>query len=61
MTHARPLLWASGHHHDSHGVTERDGTIFVNAAIHDAQYNPLQPPVVVDIPREMVGRGKCEL
>jgi len=49
---SRPRIWASGHCHDSHGVHEDEGTLYVNAAIQDCKYRPLQYPVVVDLPRE---------
>eukprot|EP00405_Crypthecodinium_cohnii_P021728 CAMPEP_0206478460 /NCGR_PEP_ID=MMETSP0324_2-20121206/36047_1 /ASSEMBLY_ACC=CAM_ASM_000836 /TAXON_ID=2866 /ORGANISM="Crypthecodinium cohnii, Strain Seligo" /LENGTH=277 /DNA_ID=CAMNT_0053954731 /DNA_START=176 /DNA_END=1009 /DNA_ORIENTATION=+ len=45
----RPLLWASGHAHEYHGAFEQDGTLFVNAAIANSRYEPIQPPIVVDI------------
>jgi len=45
----RPLVWASGHSHSQHGVRLADGILFVNAAIQDTSYNPVQPPVVVDL------------
>jgi Icc-related predicted phosphoesterase len=40
-----------GHVHDSSGVEERDGTIFVIAAICNRQYWPSNPVRVVDISR----------
>jgi predicted phosphodiesterase len=45
----RPRVHCFGHVHDSSGVEERDGTIFVNAAICDRQYWPTNPVRVVDI------------
>jgi len=50
LSHAQPRLWASGHEHKSHGVSQQDGIIYVNAAIQDARYDPSQAPVVVDLP-----------
>lgn len=50
MTYTRPRLWASGHAHNEHGIHEKAGTVFVNAAIQDTHYNPFQSPVVLDIP-----------
>jgi len=47
---SRPRLWASGHCHDKHGTFTKDGTLFVNASIHDHRYMPVQPPIVVDMP-----------
>lgn len=49
---AQPCLWASGHCHAQHGVKQREGLTFVNAAILDTNYCPLQPPIVVDLPRK---------
>jgi len=50
LTRAQPVLWASGHNHERHGARREGGLLFVNAAIHDARYRPVQPPVVVDLP-----------
>jgi len=50
LARARPLLWASGHRHQSHGAWRKGGTLFVNGAVHDQRYDPVQPPVVVDLP-----------
>jgi len=52
---SRPRLWASGHAHAQHGAFAHEGTLFVNASIHDHRYRPVQPPVVVDLPRH--GQG----
>jgi hypothetical protein len=49
LAHTRPRLWASGHYHHLHGVVEKDGTIFANGAILNGRYEPVQPPVVVDL------------
>jgi len=49
LPRCRPLVWASGHSHSGHGVKLSDGTLFVNAAIQDTSYNPVQPPIVVDL------------
>jgi Icc-related predicted phosphoesterase len=38
-----------GHVHVSSGIEERDGTVFVNAAICDRQYWPTNPVRVVDL------------
>lgn len=57
----RPRLWASGHWHGSHGVTESGGTVFVNAAIQDGKYNPTQLPVVVDLPRLQSDSVMCSI
>jgi len=51
LVHARPKIWASGHNHAGHGVTESDGTLLLNGAIMDGKYNPTQLPVVIDFPK----------
>jgi len=51
----RPRVWASGHIHKSHGILEKDGTVFANAAVMNASYRPLQPPIVVDLPVTSTG------
>eukprot|EP00416_Gambierdiscus_australes_P043686 CAMPEP_0171117882 /NCGR_PEP_ID=MMETSP0766_2-20121228/93524_1 /TAXON_ID=439317 /ORGANISM="Gambierdiscus australes, Strain CAWD 149" /LENGTH=249 /DNA_ID=CAMNT_0011580423 /DNA_START=59 /DNA_END=808 /DNA_ORIENTATION=+ len=51
LAKAKPVLWASGHKHQDYGTQQRGGTLFVNAATMDSRYNPLNPPMVVDLPR----------
>jgi len=50
LRRTKPLLWVSGHAHADYGVTQNDGITFVNAAIMDMEYQPVQAPVVVDLP-----------
>lgn len=45
----KPKLHVFGHIHCSHGIIEQDGTTFVNAAICDEEYRPVNSAVVVDI------------
>ena len=45
----RPRLHVSGHIHGGHGRREKDGIIFVNAAICTEEYAPTNPPIVVDL------------
>lgn len=45
----RPRLHVFGHIHDSHGMVERDGTRFVNACACNYDYDPVNPPIVVDL------------
>lgn len=45
----RPKLHVFGHVHDGYGVYERDGTRFINAAICDEKYRPVNAPIVVDL------------
>mmetsp|Transcript_40133 Transcript_40133/g.63704 ORF Transcript_40133/g.63704 Transcript_40133/m.63704 type:complete len:283 (-) Transcript_40133:118-966(-) len=49
LSQSRPRLWASGHAHENHGLEEKDGTLFANAAIMNGRYEPVQSPVVVDL------------
>jgi predicted phosphodiesterase len=44
-----PKIHAFGHIHESSGEEDRDGTKFVNAAICDGEYFPVNPARVVDI------------
>lgn len=48
---ASPLLHVFGHIHTGHGVSMRDdvATLFVNAAICDEDYNPVQKPILVEL------------
>lgn len=45
----RPRLHVFGHIHESYGQVERDGVRYVNASTCDLDYDPVQPPVVVDL------------
>ena len=45
----RPRVHCFGHVHDSSGLEERDGTVFVNAAVCDRQFWPTNPVRVVDL------------
>ena len=45
----RPKLHLFGHIHEGYGVVERDGTRFVNASNCSERYQPVQPPIVVDL------------
>jgi Icc-related predicted phosphoesterase len=42
-------IHAFGHIHESHGVIEKDGTIYVNGSILDRNYNVAFKPTVFDI------------
>lgn len=44
-----PKLHVFGHIHCGYGMTELFGTKFVNASVCDEQYQPTQPPIVVDL------------
>lgn len=43
-----PRLHVFGHIHEAYGVTEANGTRFVNAASLDVQYQAVHPPIVVE-------------
>lgn len=45
----RPRLHVFGHIHEGYGTVVRDGTRFVNASNCSERYNPVQPPIVVDL------------
>ncbi|MBS3954998.1 MAG: metallophosphatase domain-containing protein [Methylomicrobium sp.] len=45
----QPKLHIFGHIHEGYGVMERKGTIFVNASICDAGYEPVNAPIVIDL------------
>jgi len=40
-----------GHVHARRGVQKRNGRIYVNAAICDGRFRPLNTPILVDVPR----------
>ena len=44
----RPRLHVYGHIHEGYGITEADGTTFVNASNCDLGYEPVNPPIVLD-------------
>ncbi len=44
-----PRLHVFGHIHEGYGTAVRGGTRFVNASICTERYNPVQPPIVVDL------------
>lgn len=48
-TFGRLKLHVFGHIHCGYGTEEKFGVKFVNASNCDEQYNPTQPPVVVDL------------
>lgn len=43
----KPLVHIFGHIHTGHGVTANEETLFVNAAVCDEDYQPVQKPIVV--------------
>lgn len=49
LERVKPRLHVFGHIHDSYGRLDVDGTTFVNAAICDERYSPVNAPVVIDV------------
>ncbi len=45
----RPKLHIFGHIHCGYGQTEQFGVKFVNASNCDEEYNPTQPPIVIEL------------
>ncbi len=45
----KPKLHIFGHIHCGYGQTEQFGVKFVNASTCDEEYNPTQPPIIVEI------------
>jgi len=48
-TKIKLMLHVFGHIHSSAGICTINNTIFVNAAICDEQYNPINPPIVIEL------------
>lgn len=49
VARVRPKLHVFGHIHESAGELVKDGVRYVNAAICDLRYQPVLPPIVVDL------------
>lgn len=45
----KPKLHVSGHIHPGYGIYGQSGIIFVNAAICDDSYTPVNKPIIVDL------------
>ena len=43
----KPKLFIGGHLHEGHGRLDKDGMTFINAAIMDGQYNPVNKPISI--------------
>lgn len=46
----RPRYHVFGHIHEGHGTTTDGETMFVNAAICDVRYRPVNEPIIFDVP-----------
>ena len=49
LARIRPRLCVFGHIHESYGQVEVDGTLYVNASTCNLEYEPVQPPIVVEL------------
>jgi predicted phosphohydrolase len=49
LDRVRPRLHVFGHIHEAYGIVRRGETTFVNASTCDLSYQPVQPPIVVDL------------
>lgn len=49
VARVKPALHVFGHIHESAGVEEREGTLFINACLMNGGYRPTHPPRVVDL------------
>lgn len=47
----RPLVHVFGHIHEGYGVCEVGDTLFLNASTCTRTYQPINPPLVFDLPR----------
>jgi Icc-related predicted phosphoesterase len=45
----RPKLHVFGHIHEAYGIQEQDGIRFINASSCNLRYQPVQPPIVVEV------------
>lgn len=45
----QPKVHIFGHIHEGYGMEEKDGILFVNASTCTGNYQPINPPIVVDI------------
>ena len=45
----KPKINVFGHIHEGYGVTEEDGTTFINASCLNENYRPVNPPVIIDL------------
>ena len=49
LQRVKPKVHVFGHIHHSYGHTIKDNTIFVNASTCTEQYEPFNPPIVIDL------------
>lgn len=51
----KPKYHIFGHVHEGYGITKNEHTTFINASTCDAAYNPINPPIVFDWDKVVVG------
>ncbi|MCL7421771.1 MAG: hypothetical protein M8364_12785 [Methylobacter sp.] len=49
LKRVKPKIHVFGHIHESYGVLEQDGTIYVNASLNNGYYHLVNAPIVVDL------------
>lgn len=52
LRRVRPRVHCFGHIHEGYGTLARDGTLHVNASTCTLSYQPTNPAVVIELPRE---------
>lgn len=45
----KPKICIFGHIHQSYGMIEKDGVIYINACNLDEQYKPKHEPIVIEL------------
>ena len=50
VDHVKPVFHVFGHIHEGYGATTNGSTTFVNPSTCTLQYQPIQPPLVFDLP-----------
>ena len=51
LKRVKPLMTVFGHIHEDRGVSKKDNTLFVNAAMCTVRYSCSNPAIIVDLPR----------
>jgi Icc-related predicted phosphoesterase len=50
QTRVKPKYHVVGHIHEGHGIKIVDGITFINASSCNRKYQPVNPPIILDIP-----------
>lgn len=53
LKRVKPIVHVFGHIHESYGVSEENGIIFINAASCNKFYKPVNLPFVFDLPKKI--------